>query len=229
MASGFLNREVTVSLTSIDPAVMKREFIAFAKQSVADVISSGQAPATYDTYVNNHPGPVESVTLPGPVVFVFNNWSAVIESALQDLQRRVPHKSGDYSRSYVVLVNQRPTTDFSDVPSDAEIVILNRQPYTRKLETAHSKWRTTKYFNGTKNAINSRYSGVFNAQVMFLNVPAGLIPGVPYVLQTGGPLVAAKQNRRSSAFRMGRAHLSRRKDLQAGQPISYPALVITAA
>ncbi len=207
MASGFLNREVTVSLASFDPVVMKREFVAFAKQSVAEAISSGQAPATYDTFVNNHPGPVESVTLPGPVVFVFNNWSAAIEAAVAELQRRVPRRTGRYAASFVVLVNQQAVTDFQNIPADAEIVILNRQPYSRRMETGGNK-TGARHFELAKASFNRRYSGVFNAQVIYLNIAAGLIPGVPYVL------------RRSAG---------RRKWRQVGQPISYPALVITAA
>jgi hypothetical protein len=40
--------------------------------------------------------------------------------------------------------------------------------------------------------------------------------------------LSPKQSRRSSAFRAGKTVLVSRKDTRAGQPLTYPALVLTA-
>lgn len=210
MASGFefFDRQLSVALAGMDPATMQKEFVAFANKSVADLVASGQASPQYDTFVNGHPGPIEAVVLPGPVVVVFSNWALVIKTAIEELQKRVPRKSGRYAASYVVLANQQPVTDFTQIPAGAELTIFNRQPYTRRLETKDAGRRTAKYFGAVKTALNSRFSGVFKAEVLFLNIVGGVADGVPYILKG--------------------SH-GRRKDRQAGQPISYPALVIGPA
>lgn len=204
---GFFDRELTIAMTGMDEAAMQKEFVAFAKSSVAELIASGQASPSYDTYVNNHLGPIESVVLPGPALFIFNNFKLVIETALSELQRRVPRRTGRYAGSFVVLVNKQVVTDFSDIPPDAEIIILNAAPYTRRMETGANK-TGARHFDLTKAALNRRFSGVFNAQLLYLNVSGGVAPGVPYILKRSA---------------------GRRKDRAAGQPITYPALVINAA
>ena len=210
MASGFefFDRQLSVALSSLEPAAMQKEFVAFANKSVADLVASGQASQQYDTFVNGHPGPIESVVLPGPVVVVFTNWSLIIKTAIEELQKRVPRKSGRYAASYVVLANQQPVADFTQIPAGAEITIFNRQPYTRRLETKDAGRRSAKYFGAVKTVLNSRFSGVSKAEVLFLNILGGVADGVPYILKG--------------------SH-GRRKDRLAGLPISYPALVINAA
>lgn len=203
----FMNREITVAMTGLDPVAMQKQLVAFARQSVAEVIAEGKASAPYETYVNGHAGAVESVVLPGPVVFVFNNFGVVIRAAIEELQRRVPRRTGRYAASFEVLVNQRPAVDFSNIPANAEVIVVNRQPYTRKMETGANR-SGARHFDLAKAALNRRFNGVFQVQLMFLNMPAGILPGVPYVL-------------RQSA--------GRRKDRAAGQPITYPALVISIA
>ena len=205
----FLDRQMTVAMAGLDDAAMRKQLAMFAKQSVAEVIGSGRAPAQYERVVNGRVGATEeSVQLPGPIVYRFNNFAVAVRFALAELQRRAPRRSGRYATSFEVLVNQRPTADFSNIPDDAEVIIVNRQPYTRKLETADAGWRAARYFNPVKNTLNSRFRDVFQVQVVFLNMPAGILPGVPYILK------------RSSG---------RQKSSAAGQPITYPALVISSA
>jgi hypothetical protein len=204
----FFDRELSVALTDLDPAAMQKELAAFARRSVADVIRSGEAPADYEVFVNGRQGaPEESVELPGPIVYVFSNWKLAIETAIEELQKRVPRRTGRYAASFVVLVDQRVVTDFSNIPAEAEIVIMNSAPYTRKMETGANK-TGARHFDLARGAFNRRFSGVFNAQLMFLNVASGLVPGVPWILKRSG---------------------GRRKDRQAGMPITYPALVIGPA
>lgn len=221
--------EAIFKANSFDPETIRKNYIAFAQKQADDLIKADLASPTYETSINNHVGPISSVVLPGPIVFRFNNWRSAVEVALAELQRRVPQgpaKGGHYRDAYVVLVNQQAVTDFSAIPSDAEVIIFNRMPYTRRLETDSSKWRTTRYFDAVKGTINRRFGRSFSAEVRFLNLSGIGVPGVPYILKTNGPLLAAKQNAKSSAFREGRSHLVHRKDRAAGQAISYPALVL---
>lgn len=220
-----MDRELTVAMAGLSEAAMQKQLVAFARKSVADVIAEGRATPPYETFINGRAGPVESVVLPGPVVFVFNNFGVVIRAAIEELERRVPRRSGRYAASFVVLVNNVPTVDFNRIPAGATVTIFNSQPYTRKMETGANK-SGARHFDLTKAALNRRFYPAFQVQLAYLNVPAGAAPGVPYILRSSPAPVAAKQTSRSSAFREGRAFLSRRPDRQAGQPITYPALVI---
>lgn len=201
----FFDRELTLAMTELDPVVMQKELAAFAKRSVAEVVGSGQAPAKYDRFVNGRAGaPEESVVLPGPIVYVFSNWRVVIEAAIEELQRRVPRRTGRYAGSFIVLANQQRILDYASIPADGEVIIFNSQPYTRKMESGANK-TGARHFDLTKAALNRRFGGVFQVQMTYLKVSGGVAPGVPYILKNSS---------------------GRRKDRQAGRPITYPALLI---
>lgn len=210
MASGFefFERDLKLATAGLEPQEINRTLAAFAKQELRRVISSGQASTNYERYVNGVQGaPEESVIAPGPIVYQFVNWPIVIREALDDLRKRVPRKSGRYASGFLVLANQRPVAEYKSIPALAEVVIINVRPYTRRLETKGAGWRVARYFNPVKNMINRRYRDVFAAEVKFLNAQSALHPDVPYILKRSA---------------------GKRKDRQAGMPITYPAIIINA-
>lgn len=230
MASTFhmFDREIKLATADLEPDAVRRELAAFARESVADVISKGQAPAQYERVVNNRPGVSEdAVQLPGPIVYLFTNWQLAIETALSELKKRSPRRSGKYADSWLVVAQNRVVTNYREIPPDAEVAILNYRPYTRKIEVGANK-SGRRHVDQSKAAFNRRFAGAYSAQTIFVKASGGIHPLMPYILKGGAPLVAAKANNKSSAFRAGRTHLSRRKDREAGQPITYPAMVITA-
>lgn len=205
--ANLFERELKLAISDLEPAAIRRELASYARRSVAEVISSGQAPAEYDRYVNGRLGEAEeAVQLPGPIVYVFQNWRLVINAAIDELQKRVPRRSGRYAASFIVTVNGKPVTNFDDIPGGAEVIIINAQPYTRKMESGANK-TGARHFDLSKAAVNRRFRGAFNAQVAFLNVSGGIDPRVPYILKRSA---------------------GKRKDRQAGMPITYPALMITS-
>lgn len=211
MATGleYFERDLRLATAGLEPDQINKALAAFAKQELRRVISSGQASPNYERYVNETKGlPEEAVRVPGAILYQFINWSALIRTALEELRKRVPVKSGRYASGFIVLANQRPVQNYRDIKSDDEVVILNVRPYTRRLETSKTGRRTARYMNPVKTLINTRYEGVFLAEMKFLTVSPGIHPDVPYILKRGG---------------------SRRKDRQPGMPISYPAIVINAA
>lgn len=204
----FFERELRLAIGDLRPEVMQKNLALFARQSLAEVQANGQAPQTYDRYVNGRLGAAEeSVRLPGPILYVFSNWNLVIEAALVELKKRVPQKSGRYAGSFLVVVGGKVVTSYASIPADAEVVIVNSRPYTRRLEVGKSS-TGRKHFERAKTALNSRFRGAFSATTMFLKVSGGLHPEMPYIL---------------------RGSSGKRKDSQAGQPITYPALVLQAA
>lgn len=224
------DRDLKLVTAEAEPEILRRELAAFAKKSLAEAIASGEASPMYDRYVNDRLGaPEESVQLPGPIVYVFSNWSIIIGAAIEELVRRAPRKSGRFQESFIVLVNQQIVTDFANIAPDAEVIITNAQPYVRKAETGVLTTPRYYIFDGTKNFLVRRFGGAqgsFSFVTRWLNISAGVHPLIPYILTGGTPLQAAKPNNKSSAHRAGRTHLARRKDRQAGMPITYPAIVI---
>jgi hypothetical protein len=211
LVAGFehYDRELRLALEGQEPEAQRRELAAFARTSVAELIASGQASPDYERFVNGRAGALEeTVELPGPIVYVFTNWTLAIETALAELQKRVPRKSGRYARSFIVVVGGSEITDYDEIPPKAEVVILNFQPYTRKMEVGENGEAGDRHFDLARGAFNRRFSGAFRASVQFLNVTSGLRPDMPYILKRGGR--------------------SRRKDRQSGQAISYPALILSA-
>lgn len=192
------DRELTLATAGIAPENLAKELARFARAEVAKAVAAG-APAEYDRYVNGRlNAPEESVTPPGPIVYVFSNWSLVINAAIAELVKRSPKKSGRYVSSFVVVANGAVVTDYSKIPAAAECIIFNAQPYTRKLETSDNGWQ----FRQAKGTLSRRFGSVFKVETTYLSIKSGLHRLVPYHLKRTTP---------------------RRK---AGEAITYPALVI---
>ncbi len=198
-------KQLNVILSGASGEGLDKELAVFAKRTLGEVIASGRASPIYDRYVNHRLGaPEEAVKAPGPILYVFSNWRIVIVAALAELQKRVPKKSGRYADSFLVVSDGRVVADYSTIRPDASVMILNHRPYTRKMESgANGPGR--RHFENAKVALNTRFAGVFSVTTAFQQVGGKLHPDMPYILR--------RSNRR-------------RKDSQAGMPITYPSLLI---
>lgn len=205
-------RDLRFATKGLQPEAINRELAKFAKTELRRVIASGQASTTYERYVNGVKGAIEeSVKAPGPILYEFVNWPLVIRAALAELQRRSPHRSGRYAGGFIVLANGAAAPDYSRIPIDAEVVIFNARPYTRKIEIGANK-TGKRHVDGAKSALTTRFRDAskrdaFKFETRFLNIGAGIHPEVPYRL---------KNNQ------------GRRKDRQAGGLLTYPSIVINA-
>ncbi len=200
----FFERDLRLATAGLEPSQINATLAKFARTELAKAIAAGASPQ-YDRYVNGRLGAVEeSVVAPGPILYVFTNWALVINSALQELQKRSPRRSGRYVGSFVVIVGGRTVvTDYTKLRPDAEVVIFNPQPYTRKMETGHNG-PGKRHFDLSKVALNGRFRGAFQFEMKYVDVPGGIDPRAPYLL------------RRTTKRRA------------AGTPLTYPALVINA-
>jgi hypothetical protein len=241
MASTFtmFDREIKLATADLEPAAIQRTLAAYARQSVAEMISSGQAPARYERFVNNRAGASEeSVQLPGPIVYVFTNWKLVIETALTELKRRVPSGKSrrskgaggkGYKDSFLVVVGGRVVVDYASIQPDAEVIILNSAPYTRKMEVGGNK-TGARHFDLTEGVLRRRFNGAFDVGTKFLKVTGGIDPRIPYILKgqyaRRQKAILANPKKHEAEIK---AHLHhRRKSLGAGEVITYPALVINS-
>lgn len=197
-------RDLRLATAGMEPAAISAALAKYARVELAKAIAAGASPQ-YDRYVNGVAGLAEeAVVAPGSILYVFSNWPLVINAALAELLRRAPRRSGRYARSFVVVVGGRTVvTDFSKLRSDAEVVIFNLQPYTRKIETGYNG-PGRRHFDLSKVALNTRFKDVFKFEMKYVDVPGGISPLAPYLLK--------RTTKRRSA----------------GTPLTYPALVINA-
>jgi len=200
------DKQLRLATTDLEPAAINAALAKFARQELAKAISAGASP-NYDKFVNHRHGvPEETVQAPGPIIYVFNNWPLVINAALEELRRRGPRaRSGLFASSFIVIVGGRLVNDFKSIPAEAEVIIVNATPYSRKAEVGRLGIPRRRLFDGTKNALSRRFRDAFRFETQFLNIGPGVHPMIPYRLKHG---------------RRGRG---------AGQPMTYPALVINAA
>jgi hypothetical protein len=230
MATGFefFERDLRVATAGMEPDAINHAVAAFAKQELRRVIANGSASPRYERYVNGIQGAAEEAyRAPGAIVYEFTNWPVVINAAIEELQRRVPRKSGLYAGSFIVIAGGRVVTEYSSIGADAEVIIVNSQPYTRRMDNSRTHGR--RHFLLAYHALRRRFGDVFRITNVYLKIGAGVHPQIPYILKGGARLRAAVQNNRSSAFREGRATLAPRRETEAGRPITYPALVINPA
>ncbi len=201
----FFERDLKLATAGLEPAQIDAALARFARAELAKVIAGGASPQ-YDKYVNGRQGAAEeSVKAPGPILYIFTNWTLAINTALAELKKRSPRRTGRYQNSFVVVVGGRTVvTDYSKLRPDAEVVIFNAQPYTRKIETGHNG-PGARHFALGKSALNSRFKGAFEFEVKFVDVPGGINPLAPYLLK--------RTTKRRAA----------------GTPLTYPALIINAA
>jgi hypothetical protein len=214
MATGFefFERDLKLATADLEPAAINGALAAFARQELAKVIASGQASSVYEKYVNEVRGAAEeTVKVPGGILYEFSSWGIVIDATIEELKKRSPSKSGRFRNSFIVLANQKLVTDWDAIPANAEVIITNFQPYVRKAETGALKVKRYYIFDGSKNAMARRFgqrgsnAGVFRFETKWLNFAAGVYAGMPYILK---------------------GSQGRRKDRQAGMPITYPSILI---
>tara|TARA_R110002074_G_scaffold21173_5_gene66096 strand:+ start:13676 stop:14380 length:705 start_codon:yes stop_codon:yes gene_type:complete len=222
-----VTQNIAIAQAFLSEENLRSAFAQFARSSVAQVIAEGRASPDYRRFVNGREGASEDeVTLPGPILYEFQaNLLFAANFAISYLIARFPvvgpGKGGHWRDSFVLLVNGSPWPLTKDIPADAEVVVVNTMPYARKVAVGAKGFRLSKgLMENAKQEALKRWRGQLDIQIRFVELHDG------YVLRGKRPDVAAKQNRRSSAFREGRATLTHRKDTDAGQTMKYPALVI---
>lgn len=195
------------------------------------LISTGEASSHWFRSVNGVEGaPETDLQVGGSIVYNFGLISDAASFALDLCRAKSPVASGSYRDAWVLLVGDKIWTgDIEDLPFDAEVTIVNPAPYARKIDVgAMPKMSVSPgIVEAVRQAVYRKYPGI-TVWRKFINL-SGSVGGfkAPYILKDGAARRLAKHDMRSSAFRRGQAYLARRKDLAPGQPITYPALVMS--
>ncbi|MDB5415104.1 MAG: hypothetical protein JWR10_3439 [Rubritepida sp.] len=120
------------------PESRQRQIAADYARGVRDgLIASGRAPPHFTTAVDGREGVAEeAVRLDGGHIrYEFGSLANAVQFALDYLRERSPVLTGDYRASWMVLVNGSPWRQaVSEIPGDAEAVVVNDRPFARLLE-----------------------------------------------------------------------------------------------
>lgn len=194
-------RELRIATAGLEPQAIAKLLAQTARKALAEAQAEGSAPERYVRVVNGRIGaPEDSVIPPGPIVYEFAWLSEVATYALAFARERSPVRSGRYKRSWFVMVNGTATRALDAIPSGAEVILTNDQPYSRKIEVGAMKMRVPPgVVEDTRQAVMRRFGNIVTAQRRFIN-----LAGAYTLRQDGG-----------------------RKDRAAGKQLTYPALVLT--
>lgn len=205
-------RRIQLLTADIAPEAIARDLAALARSSLREAIHSGEGNERNYRYVNGRYNASEdSVVPPGPIFYVFHWWNEIVEYAVAELKKRSPVKTGRYQKSFVVMVNGSPVIDYTAIPIGAAVLIVNVQPYSRKIEVGHMKMSVPDgVVEDTLTKVRRRFSNIADIRFTMTTIPD------PYILK--------------GVFKRGYkagARTKIRKDTMAGSMMTYPALSIT--
>lgn len=149
--------------------------------------------------------PLESVKVPGVILFRLGALEEVKIWGLDAARRLSPVRSGRYKRNWVGMVDGRAHFD-GPISPDATLYLVNIVPYARKIETRGATVLKVPagIIDRLSDRLKAKYGRSFYIRPTFVNLPFA------HVLQKD---VLTPRGRR-------------RKDSLAGSQINYPAVII---
>lgn len=203
MASNFTDftRELALATEGMSPREIARAHAAFAKECLAEV-QAEMGKTDFTRVVDRVRGaPEEAVTPGGLILYEFHHLQRVCEFAIQTARKISPVDSGRYRESWFFLVDG-VDTPLEAIRPGATVHLVNDQPYARAIHARSIPWRVPPgIVERVRQAVYREFRGLVYADIDFLGLAGG------YVLK-------------------GRRKRKGRKDLAAGQEMSYPALRI---
>jgi hypothetical protein len=222
-------RQIDVFINkNLSGAAQSAALARFARADVARRQTQRRVSLEYTIFVDGREGAAPEAVKPGGViVYQFSQLKDATAFAFGFLVGRSPvgtdsQSPGRYRKSWVVFVNWRLWNgDLARMPRDAEVMIVNTQPYHRKLEMTRGGMKAALTYL-CKIAVERKYKSIRASQV-FVELPQGPAPA-PYVLKGG--FVSRRQflNSRGRAIKFGKAKFSKK-----GDAMTYPAVILKSA
>lgn len=212
-------------LKKLSPEEAKKTHIKVARAALKELQSRQKEPLPYALYVDgalvdplvmyiDSAGGVskgeDRVKPFGTIKYVFLRMQQVARYALVTAQELSPVQSGRYKKSWSVIVDRVEMTPDKVPPEAREIIVVNYQPYARKIHMRGARLRNVPpgIVEKLRQMVRRQFGKVVNTELKFIKLQGGYVLKRDYI-----------QIRRS-----GR----RRQRDPKGTELSYPALVITA-
>jgi hypothetical protein len=144
---------------------------------MAEATAESGFPPQWEAYANVRGNTnLESVILPGPIVYFYHYTTEVIEQALTLLQRLSPVRTGLYAKSHTIYVNGQPTARAPKTLTE-EVIISNPVPYARKIEIGKTRSGRpfviqvpNRIYERAAKALRSRYRNVATIEYNYITI-----------------------------------------------------------
>ena len=215
-----VKRTITVNWPAATQQGAKNYLIGFAQADI-NRISARQGPPE-QVFANRPGNPIQNVTLPGPIVAIFDSRRRIAMEALQFLRDASPVKSGRYRNSHMILLNG---TQVSDLPASLKatdrITIVNPVPYARRIEIGKTEAGrdfvlqvpNRIYERVTKSKLMPKYRNV--AKIRF-----------GYIELSGAANIKGKLSASYAVKNKSGRTVQRKRRQQVGKPVQAPAIFI---
>jgi hypothetical protein len=228
VSAKLLLRRVTVEWPKTGETDARALLVQTARDGHAEIMQDAAAQGLtpfWEAYANQ-PGNsnLESVVLPGPIVYNYRYLVDLIRFALDELRKQSPTVSGNYRNSHTVYVNDAPVG--GDVPKTInpgdKIYIANPVPYARRLEIGRTKGGARPFLISVPNRIYYRVTEMIKTEgkgrakvyMKFIDL---------------GAWTLTKDQRSLVKTTRGYAYSRRqRPDRRAGSTVLSPAIFFTA-
>lgn len=197
------------------------------------IIQDGRASSVYLTSVDGRfREREETVRLDGGVVrYVFSYLAQAAAYALAYCQDRSPARSGAFRKAWVVRVNDKLwTRPLAAIQPGQRVEIVNTMPYARKIDTGGQITSVPPGLVEAARQATLRQFSTLSVQRKFIVLTEGQDArggALPYVLKAQGIDSGLSFSKKTGFERLRPRSVTRRKDRAAGQPLTYPALVLT--
>lgn len=205
------DKDLQLATAGIMPDQIRPELARYARKSVAEVIANKQASSSYEKYVSGRRG-AEEETVSDPLViyYEFSYWQEIIAFALDFLKRRSPVLTARYQNAHQVMLGSQFVSADIDIAPDEEVTIVNTRAYSRKIEVGFMRMSVDRgVYQDARKAVMGKYGQVVDVRFQMITIPNG------YVLK--------------GRFRRGFRQYARtglKKDTAAGQPMTYPSILM---
>lgn len=173
---------------------------------------------TWHAYANTEGNPnINTVKLPGPIVYKYNYDHEIFIVGLRFLQQMSPHNTGRYRQGHTLFINDRAVKPGTPIRHGDRIFIANPVVYARRLEVGKTEAGrdflisvpNKIYERVTKNILIPRYRNVAKIYMGYVTLPEA------YIIK--GKL--------APAYRLPNGKMRKRRQ-KKGDPVRSPAIFI---
>lgn len=138
-------RQLNVAVTDLQSPENKRHLANVAREDVAQITReqtsrAGVRPGFTWAVNGNREAPLESVRLPGPIVYTFDYRREIALVGLEALRAASPVQSGEYKAAHTILLDGVEVEKLPErIPEGSAIVLVNPLPYSRRIEIGRTK------------------------------------------------------------------------------------------
>lgn len=180
-------------------------------------VRSGYAP-DFDFYANYQGNRnLDSVVLPGPIVYNYRYFREILDAALKLLRDASPVQSGLYRDSHTLYLNGAPITgSVPNIRAEDEIFVSNPVPYSRRLEVGRTKSGAPfvkqvgpNIYERVRQKLIARFGKVASFSLIYITVPNA------HVISGG-----------LSSHYLGKGNVRRKRRQKVGAAVQSPAIMI---